>query len=357
MDENVELARINADAGSAVLRDITHRYLLPQSPNSKGPIRPTAESSLPPSSPPSTSSHIPILIPNANDHPYPYPEIQSLPSDPNSDYEAAGGDGDPEDPFGFLALERKLKATRARATKTLIKADMGTVTPIQSDSSPNISPQQAFATPKPLNPLRTPRKRTRGKKRKLPSSSSSSFRSDSGAGGGESDVSGSHMPSSPSPVKVSHQGVDIEFEGSGKKGKGKETDARKRGRKKIKPTAEEATLDPQEIVKNLEALLPRRSTKGAHARTAKVKGRKPGSATMKTTKDDTIKHRNNKSGTGKAKVSKQRAAKDNGDGVDLEGGEEEEEEDEKQARERQARIEYFRKVDGYEVLKENVYVV
>jgi hypothetical protein len=71
-----------------------------------------------------------------------------------------------EDPFGFFAVEEKLKANRRTRAPTIQR----TLRAASSDSieeNADESMQQAFATPKPTNPLRTPRKRTNAKKRKL----------------------------------------------------------------------------------------------------------------------------------------------------------------------------------------------
>lgn len=326
----------NADPHtSRVFRDITDQYVAAPSPAATPSIIPTAkthrntkafirtvpeliESSLPPSSPPSTSSHIP--------NSYYYPEILPLSSDPIASNE------DADDPFGFFALEKKLKARRAPTIPKTFREDD---TMLSSDP-PEVSLPQAFATPKATNPLVTPRKHAHTKKRKL-----SSSRSTSSANGGDSD--GSNMPSTPSPVKVINLSVDAESVGGGatetKEVKGNRREAVKRGRKKAKP--DEAAMDPKELAKNLEALLPRRPKK----RRGAAKGQR--SAKVAKAEEET---KQQKSNNGKGKVRRKRIE-------DTERSDGDEEEEEKRVRERQARIDYFKKLDGYEVQKEDVYVV
>jgi hypothetical protein len=325
----------NADPHtSRVFRDITDQYVAPLSPvatpsvitkpkthkNIKALIRTApelVESSLPPSSPPSTSSHIPNSY---------YPEIQPLSSDP------IAPDEDADDPFGFFALEKKLKARRAPTIPKTFRQDGAMI----SSDPPDVSLLQAFATPKPTNPLVTPRKRAHAKKRRLSSSHSASS-----ANGGDSD--GSNMPSTPSPVKVTSLSVDPESVGGEeatetKEVKGNGREAVKRGRKKAK--LDEAAMDPKELAKNLEALLPRRPKKRGAA-----KGRR--SAKVAKVEEETKQQKGN---NGKGKVRGKRVE-------DAEGSDGDEEEEEKRVRERQARVDYFKKLDGYEVQKEDVYVV
>jgi len=97
-----------------------------------------------------------------------------------------------------------------------------------------------------------------------------------------------------------------------------------------------------EIARNLEALLPRRPKKRAQIA---GKGRKPGK-TVKVHEDDgATKKRNGKEATRRKRIEET-------EGSDLDEGEEE-----KRVRERQARIDYFKKLDRYEVQREDVYVV
>jgi hypothetical protein len=122
------------------------------------------------------------------------------------------------------------------------------------------------------------------------------------------------------------------------KGKGKE--AAQKERKKSKPT--EAHMNPMELARNLEALLPRRPKPKADIRKA---GR--GRSTMVSNEEVDKKQKGGKrkaQGTGKGK-GRQKA----------EGSDGEEEEEEKRLR--QVRIDYFKKLDGYEVQKEDVYIV
>jgi hypothetical protein len=75
----------------------------------------TFSSSLPPSSPPSASSHLPEH--NVNDQLSSLPildsddEINCVPAEDGDRLDIADSDED-SDPFGFFALEKKLKAQR-----------------------------------------------------------------------------------------------------------------------------------------------------------------------------------------------------------------------------------------------------
>ena len=325
-----------------VLQDITDRYLVssvPQTISKRKPKLPTRKtvptltlsnqirSSLPPSSPPSTSSHIPVAT---SCH---FPEINPLSSDPMD-----AGPYAAEDPFGFFAVEEKLKANRLTRvppvprSRRILSSD-------SVDASADESLQEAFATPKPVNPLRTPRKRTNARKRKLRLSSSSPSSSVSGEGEEEAEEG----PSTPSPVKARNQSVEIVDNEAIKKNpqgtsKGKEKETVQDRPKKAKPT--EAHMHPMELARNLEALLPRRPKAKAD-----VKKRGQGRNTKMSNPGG---HKNPKGG----KINKGKApSKGRQETNESEG------EDEEERRFRQARIDYFKKLDGYEVQTEDVYVV
>jgi hypothetical protein len=331
---------------NAVLRDITDQYLAspaPQKKTKRKPSRSTAatapkpnriESSLPPSSPPSTSSQMPA------DTSYNFPEINALPSDPiYTDRNAA------EDPFGFFAVEAKLKASRRPRAPTVPRAFQVASSDSVDGNIMDESLQQAFATPKPRNPLRTPRKRTDARKRKLePSTSSHS----SSAGGEDREEESESMPSTPSPVKAGDRSVEVDAE-EDLKDVAKEK-RKGRGRKKVEPTRAEAGMNPMEIARNLEALLPRRPKPEAAVRRA---GRGHGSK-VPARFDDSDGGNKKQKGQKDNKKRVQPSVKGKGK-RETEGSDGDE--DEEEMRRRQARIDYFKKLDGYEVQKEDVYIV
>lgn len=321
------------DSERNALGDITDRYVAPKSPTSTAKsnvhttqqgklptrriIRPI-QSSLPPSSPPSTSSQ----IPNA----YQFSEIQNLSSGPIEQ------DFDEDDPFGFFAAEEKLKSKRA---PTALRGPQFHETIISSDDRDE-SLQQAFATPKPRNPLLTPRKRNNARKRKLSSSLPSSS-------SGVNDDEGKSWPSTPSPRKHGDISIDApELEN----GKGAEVvqDIGKRGRKKRKT---EGDMNPVELARFLEARLPRRPKKDA---TKPKRGRGRPKRAVEDENQAPERKKQKEKGKGKRKAKPLREAAADGSGG-VEG------EDEQQIRERQARIDYFKRLDGFEVQREDVYIV
>jgi hypothetical protein len=355
-EKPTRITRASADVASlklqpeievnTVLRDITDRYIVspvPQTISKRKPKLPTRktvppltisnriQSSLPPSSPPSTSSHVPVAT---SCH---FPEINPLSSDPI--------DADPyavEDPFGFFAVEEKLKANRL-ARVPPVPRSRRIPSSDSVDASADESLQEAFATPKPVNPLRTPRKRTNAGKRKFQLSSSSPSLSVSGEDGEGEAGEGGSMPSTPSPVKARNPSIGIDDNEAGNKipqgaskEKGKETVQDRR--KKAKPT--EAHMHPMELARNLEALLPRRPQAKSD-----VKQRGQGRSTKVSNLGG---HKNPKGG----KCNKGKAPRKGREETDDSDGEDEEE-----RRLRQVRIDYFKKLDGYEVQTEDVYVV
>jgi len=323
-----------------VLRDITHQYLesaltRKRKGNMSTHITVTAaapklnrmESSLPPSSPPSTSSQIPVAAP------YDYPEINPLTSDPID-----AGPNAAEDPFGFLAVEEQLKAKRR--TRALTAPWTVRVTSSDSTDEPaDESLWQAFATPKPIDSLRTPRKRTNARKRKLElSTPSSSPRVGSEVREGERN----NLPSTPSPVKAKDRSVEVDRAQKDPDNVAKRTgkEVVQRGRKKSKPN--EADMNPKELARNLEALLPRRPKPKTGFQRGRVRSKK-----VPIKSDD---EGNTKQKGGKGKTQERGTAKDKQDMEESDGEDEAE-------RLRQIRIDYFKKVDGYEVQKEDIYIV
>lgn len=148
------------------------------------------------------------------------------------------------------------------------------------------------------------------------------------------------MPSTPSPDKAENRSFDIESNGGKDAAKEKDKEVVLKGHKKAKPAKAEVDMNPMELAMNLEALLPRRPKPKAAGR----------GHDTKEADSDGDKHKGRKDNRGKAQT------KYNGKGKqrikDVDG-----EEDEEAKRHRQARIDYFNKLDGYEVQKEDVYIV
>ncbi|KZP28455.1 hypothetical protein FIBSPDRAFT_1039577 [Athelia psychrophila] len=283
-------------------------------------------SPLPPSSPPSTSSHLPAFGPSSPAHQhqdpqslYPYPEIEPIMSDPYIFSDADGHpDVPPDDPFGFFAAEQKLKAARLRVAKGKAREEA---------SSARVPSDGALATSIPMGP--PPRTRA---KRTL------NFDEGDGEHGEES------MLNTPSPVKIS-QGIMASAEAE-EKGKGRGKAREERPSKRAK--RDSLGTDPAEIARKLEARLPRRPK------------RKQAPAIVESDDEDDEQenvHPNTNRRIRSKYVAKPSSKAPGKAKVKAEDADADEEEEERRLQERQARIEYFRKLDGYKVSEENVYVV
>ena len=267
-------------------------------------------SSLPPSSPPSTSSQLPGS--------YQFPEIQPIPSD------TVYQESNENDPFGFFAAERKLKQRRSTILRKPVIFDSAH----SSQDHRNSIQQATFTTPKPTDTLCIPRKRTRvGQRSLMMSSPGVAHHVDED----EEPVLSTPSPTKPRMLNYDTQNDDSEKENVNVTGK-------RMGRKKAR------VEEPNELARNPGSRLPTRRTKGQKTRDTlrnAVEGDDDGD-NNKARKSSGVRR-----GKGKAKhVST----------VDV-GDSDEEGEDEKQVRERQARIDYFKRLDGYKVHTEKVFVV
>ncbi|KAG1723115.1 uncharacterized protein EDB91DRAFT_1173477 [Suillus paluster] len=231
------------------------------------------------------------------------------------------------------------------------------------------------------DPLRTPRKRKRDIDAATPASSD--------------------VISSPSPVKISvtirqpqtpsdrqetaeeHTPVPKRATRAQAKGKGKAQDDAPKPRKRVRTIKDDSSLSPRQACKNLEKLLPRRATTRRAAATAKAggKGRVRVAVDLVSDSDSEEEQRKRRKPASKAKPASRakptsRSAKPVSKGVQkspLKSGkrgkgkekakpledlmEMSDDTRERYDQERQARLEYFRKLDGYQMKKENVYVV
>ncbi|KAG0708654.1 hypothetical protein DFH29DRAFT_1065659 [Suillus ampliporus] len=232
------------------------------------------------------------------------------------------------------------------------------------------------------DPLRTPRKRKRDIDAATPASSD--------------------VVSSPSPVKISvtnrrpqtpsdrqetaeeHTPVPKRTTRAQAKGKGKAQDNAPKPRKRVRTTKDDSSLSPRQACKDLEKLLPRRATTRRAAAAAKAGGkgrvrvavdpmsesdseeeptrrRKPASKAKPTSRAKPA-SRSTKPVSKGGKKSPLKSGKPRSKGKEkakpLENlMEMSDDTRERYEQERQARLEYFRKLDGYQMKKENVYVV
>ncbi|KAE9408721.1 hypothetical protein BT96DRAFT_913847 [Gymnopus androsaceus JB14] len=210
------------------------------------------------------------------------------------------------DPFGFFALEAKLKVERIQRSTAVSKAPKAPLLPVVTRS---------------LKVPRSPHKQRVGKR---PVSTKSPS-----------------LPSSPSPAKPrrvtkqSYEATDIsdDTENADDIDGGDLEDKRpksKAGRGRNKKYRSDNSVSPEALARDLKALLPKRATR-RRARSARAQVPRGGSPS---------------DGPRPRKALKR--AKEESDEDDVES---------EWATERQKRAEYFRKLEGYKVAKENVYVI
>ncbi|KAG1824400.1 uncharacterized protein BJ212DRAFT_1319863 [Suillus subaureus] len=224
------------------------------------------------------------------------------------------------------------------------------------------------------DPLRTPRKRKRDVEAATPASSD--------------------VVSSPSPVKISvaargpqtpsdcpetadeHTPVPKRTTRAQAKGKGKAQGDMLKPRKRVRTTKEVASLSPRQACKDLEKLLPRRATTRRGAAVAKTgaKGRVRMAADLVGDSDSDEEQPKRRKPASRAQPSSSAPRKPVSKGVKKSSlkprskGKEKgkplndlmemsDDTRERYEEERLARLEYFRKLDGYQMKKENVYVI
>ncbi|KAF9268495.1 hypothetical protein L218DRAFT_953963 [Marasmius fiardii PR-910] len=219
------------------------------------------------------------------------------------------------DPFGFFAVEEKLKAERSRQPPKVNKSLLPPSKPIAES----------------FKPPRTPHKRRIGKRARTNSSRN-------GSSPARSDI----LPSSPSPTKrFSERFTTRETDLGDDVGSALMVDddsPPKADVKRKKPRRSDSSVDPERLAKSLTSLLPKRRRRGKNSRSYKdeddsdeqpvvtkrqIRGRRKLREVFKRDVDEELE-------------------------LDV---------DEKMAQERQARLEYFKKLQNYEIVKENVYVI
>ncbi|EPQ55294.1 hypothetical protein GLOTRDRAFT_138887 [Gloeophyllum trabeum ATCC 11539] len=312
-------------------------------------------SSLPPSSPlPPTSDDRPILVVQPK-------ELDWL--DEQEEEDAV------DDPFGFLAAERKLKKKRElmggphkAASWTKPEPPDGVYGMPAEEVGDDLYANEeveAFAevdgdqdggdiehsTPRPPA---TPHKRA-VKRRSVDTPSSSGL---------HTPHTGS-MPSSPSPSKMNRSAdlsnLSPNISLAGRKSAGKQV--RKKSRTVPEQQEYDQIIEPEEHTKRLERLLPKRNlrrnaiesinnTRGGRGRMSTRRG------SVRTTDTDTESESRKRVGRKlSAKARGKRKAtqtKPKPESIDMERDDSEG---------RQVRLDYFKKLEGYELHKENVYVV
>ncbi|KAG6886319.1 hypothetical protein C0993_006729 [Termitomyces sp. T159_Od127] len=305
-------------AAKRPLQDVTDRYYPTRSPENRpspninprrkpNPLRTAAEhvvvsTSLPPSSPPSASSrpvaaharHVSPLIPS-----------HSLEYDGRLDTTTASD----ADPFGFFALENKLKIFRSRQQHA------------KPRKQPTPSPQIQAVHPNSVNPL------TQHQGIRSPSSPFSKDDSEPTAS----------VPSTP-------------LNAVSKKGK-----ERAVAEERSTPRAELAVNNSETPVPSQKAKLRRRNAKGVPDVPSRESPPRRQAYTTKLRKN--VSHRRTHGEGGRAspaesltKTTRQKSRvkriANPVSGVDTDD-----------AKERQARLDYFKRLEGYQLEKENVYVI
>jgi len=280
----------------------------------------------------------------------PLPPSSPVPTSPVN-HEDLGGSGG-ADPFGFLAVENKLKAQRVGAAEKATNSRKAYRVYDDSDiedmyatdeEGGDLAPLAATTEEQP--PIlvsqgvpRTPSKRTgKGKLVESPASllESSTVR----------------FPSSPSPVKPRAAKAPL-IKNKGVRGRPKRMVRTKETVQREENEEEE--MDPSMMVKHLESLLPRRPAKRpvrevALRGTRKRKVEDIGDSeseeqrTKKKGKKPPVRSSRKKPASTNKRTKTKKA-------VDLGLSEEQE-------KARRERIEYFKRLDEYELAKENVYVV
>ncbi|KAF5355472.1 hypothetical protein D9758_006313 [Tetrapyrgos nigripes] len=235
------------------------------------------------------------------------------------------------DPFGFFAVEQKLKEERLKHP------------PPPPKPKPCIRPPPSIST-ESLKPPRTPHKRGIGKRPSATFSDTSS-----------ANILDDLLPSSPSPMKrpakrrplvdePSAENITADEEEqqslprNGRKKKARATssvdDEEPQPSKGVRKKKTRAS-SPDRLAKDLRALLPRRRGTAAHQRRKRTEDSDDESEEEKTSR------RKDKGRTVKKRDVSEMPVED----------------EEKWADERKARLEYFKKLEAYQVHKENVYVV
>ncbi|KAL0574814.1 hypothetical protein V5O48_007151 [Marasmius crinis-equi] len=218
------------------------------------------------------------------------------------------------DPFGFFAMEEKLKVERAN-----------------QPPKPQKVPPPSMPVTQTLNPPRTPHKQRVGK------------RPLSTPGSGTSSLTRTEiMPSSPSPAKRSSEqftvpaetDLDASEESALVEADPDDSPPRATGRRK-KPRLNDSPVNPDRLAKSLTSLLPKRR-----------RGK-----TYRAYEDDDDSDEDHSPRKRSARNRrKPRDAKEEEEEIDVDA-------DERMAQQRQARQEYFKKLQDYQIAKENVYVV
>ncbi|KAG9221286.1 hypothetical protein CCMSSC00406_0008879 [Pleurotus cornucopiae] len=336
---------------------------------------PAIPSSLPPSSPPSESSRFdtinqafagPRFTRNRS------PSLEYADADENENVDPfsesldllpAAASSNQADPFGFLAVESRLRAKREAAQPFHVLTDLDL--PVDDDHPtphPDTFEDDNDENVVPLGVPSTPHKRKKHIRSRVAASTSptsaalynpSPQSTPSPSKPRRSLAKGNQSPvdSSESELVLSRPPVASAARSARISADAQEAKARKEAR------APKKSLTPRTLGKSLEALLPKRVTR---ARAASSKGEGKGKRGREVVSDDeeddpsprktkkraTVAKKPTSKGKGKAKATEVEDEE-----IDIDGAQE------KLKQERQARLEYFKKLDSYKVEEENVYVV
>ncbi|KIK69014.1 hypothetical protein GYMLUDRAFT_35053 [Collybiopsis luxurians FD-317 M1] len=226
------------------------------------------------------------------------------------------------DPFGFFAMEAKLKAKRTQDSGTTSK--MAPVLIVSQPLKPPRSPHKQRIGKRPSASL------ARGCSPSLPSSPSPAKRRRVT----KSDFAGEIIDNSDGterePGKNDGNSHAVQFEGA----------SRKRAKTKVggrrDKTHVDKPVDPKKLARDLTALLPKRAAQ------SNIKPRQ-GRTKVDSDCEEADGHRHTRRSANRGKRANKTIGYDASDN--------------EQITERQKRIEYFKKLESYEVAKENVYVI
>ncbi|KAF7428855.1 hypothetical protein PC9H_008087 [Pleurotus ostreatus] len=334
---------------------------------------PAIPSSLPPSSPPSESSRFDVINqafagPRFTRNRSPSLEYadENENADPFSeslDLLPAAASSNQADPFGFLAVESRLRAKREAAQPFHVLTDLDL--PVDDDHPtphPDTFEDDNDENAVPLGVPSTPHKR----KKHIRSMVAASTSPTSAALYNPSPQS-TPSPSKPrrslakgnqSPVDSSESDLVLSrppIASAARRARITAHEENAKARKEAR--APKKSLTPRTLGKSLEALLPKRVTRARAASSkGKGKGKRGREAVSDDEEDDPSPRKTKKRAivakkpTSKAK-GKAKATEVEDEEIDVDGAQE------KLKQERQARLEYFKKLDSYKVEEENVYVV
>ncbi|KAF9494198.1 hypothetical protein BDN71DRAFT_1010787 [Pleurotus eryngii] len=331
---------------------------------------PAIPSSLPPSSPPSESSRFDAINqafagPRFTRNRSPSLEYADENADPFSESPdllpaAASRSSYQADPFGFLAVESRLRAKREAAQPFQVLTDLDL--PVDDDHPtphPDTFEDDNDENVVPLGVPSTPHKRKKHRRSMMTGSTSptsaalynpSPRSTPSPSKPRRSLAKGNH-----SPVDSSESELVLSRPPIASVARGARITAKEKAKARKEARAPKKSVTPRTLGRSLEALLPKRVTR-ARVASSKGKGKRGREAVSDDEEDEPSPRKTKKRATVAGKPSskakgKAKATEIEDEEIDIDGAQE------KLKQERQARLEYFKKLDSYKVEEENVYVV